>query len=64
LRDTISEGEGVVDWDVKAKIYCMNYQGTYAEETNLLILGLVMLWIRVINFVRYNEELGKFVSVV
>jgi hypothetical protein len=30
----------------------------------LLILGVIVLWIRVINFVRYNEALGRFISVV
>lgn len=64
LKDTISEGLNVVTWDEKAVIYCLNYASTYAEETNLLILGVVMLWVRVINFVRYNEALGKFISVV
>lgn len=64
LKDTISEGLNVVTWDEKAVIYCLNYASTYTEETNLLILGVVMLWVRVINFVRYNEALGKFISVV
>jgi hypothetical protein len=64
LSGTIREGNSVVTWDEKATIYCVNYSSTYAEETNLLIIGVVLLWIRVFNFVRYNEALGKFISVV
>ena len=29
-----------------------------------MIVGIVALWIRVINFTRYNEYLGRFLGVV
>lgn len=29
-----------------------------------MILGVVVLWLRVINFTRYNEYLGRFLGVV
>jgi hypothetical protein len=64
LRDTISEGPGVVPWDEKAIKYSRNYTENLIKETNLLILGVVVLWLRVINFTRYNEYLGRFIGVV
>lgn len=64
LRNTISEGPGVVSWDEKAVKYCRNYVENFADETTLLILGVVALWLRVINFMRYNDYLGKFLGVV
>ena len=64
LWSTISEGPGVVSWNEKAAIYSRNYVENYANEHNILILGVVSLWIRVINFTKYNEYMGKFLGVV
>ena len=64
LRNTISEGLGVVSWEEKSMKYCRNYVENTLDETNLLIIGVVALWIRVINFTRYNEYLGRFLGVV
>jgi membrane-anchored protein YejM (alkaline phosphatase superfamily) len=61
---TLKEGDRVVDWNEKAQIYCINYASNWVGETTILIFGLVLLWIRVINFIRYQEDLGRFVTVV
>jgi len=64
LKSTISEGLGVVSWEEKAIKYSRNYIENNIKETNLLILGVVCLWLRVLNFTRYNEYLGRFIGVV
>jgi len=64
LWTTIKEGPGVVTWEEKAAIYSRNYVENMLNEHNLLILGVVSLWIRVINFTKYNEYMGRFLGVV
>ena len=64
LKNTISEGVGVVTWEEKSLKYCLNYSNNNIKEMNILILGVVCLWIRVIHFARYNEYLGRFLTVV
>ena len=54
----------MVTWDEMAPVYCRNYVENYANEHSLLIIGVVSLWIRVIQFASYNEYLGKFLGVV
>jgi hypothetical protein len=54
----------VVTWEEKAVVYCRNYVENNADEHALLIIGVVSLWIRVIQFASYNEYFGKFVGVV
>ena len=61
---TLKEGDRLVPWPVKAQIFCRNYAINWVEETTLLIFGLVFMWVRVINFIRYQEDLGRFVTVV
>lgn len=60
----ISEGTTFVPWDEKAAIFCKNYVSNGIDEETLVIVGVMLLWVRVMNFMRYLEELGKFVSVV
>lgn len=48
LYQQIGEGPGVVTWDEMAPVYCRNYVQNTANEHNLLIIGVVSLWIRVI----------------
>jgi len=64
LRGTISEGPNVVAWEEKAVVFCINYRQNFANELVLIILGVILLWLRVINFFRYNEYLGKFIGIV
>ena len=64
LGNTIADGPGVVTWDEKAPIYCRNYTTNWLNEMNLLIVGVVSLWIRVMDFTKYNEYLGRFLGVV
>lgn len=61
---TLKEGDRLIPWEVKAQIFCRNYAINWVEETTLLIFGLVFMWVRVINFIRYQEDLGRFVTVV
>ena len=30
----------------------------------ILIIGVVLLWLRIINFFRFNEYMGKFIGIV
>ena len=30
----------------------------------LMVIGVILLWLRIINFFRYNEYLGKFIGIV
>lgn len=64
LRLTIVEGPNVVTWEEKAPKFCRNFVENPLDETNMLIIGVVVLWMRVINFARYNEHLGKYLGVV
>lgn len=64
LTYTIEEGPQVIGWDQKADIYCRNYVENFASEHKLLIVGVVALWIRCIQFVAFNEYLGRFLGVV
>jgi hypothetical protein len=64
LRGTISEGLGVVTWEEKSIKFCRSYTENLAYENQLLIIICVALWVRVLNFTRYNEYLGKFLGVV
>lgn len=54
----------MVSWEEKAVKYCHNYALNSIDETNLMIIGVILLWIRVINFVRYNDYLGRYLGVV
>ena len=64
LNDTIQEGPTVVDWNQKAQVYCINYTLNSTNEMALLIVGVILLWFRMVNYFRYNEYLGKFIGVV
>lgn len=64
LRNTIREGHGVVSWEEKAVVFAFNYSQNVLNETNFLTIGVVCLWLRVLNFSRYNEFLGRFLGVV
>lgn len=64
LRSTISEGIDVVTWDKKAYKYCRNYVSNSVDESNLLIIGVIALWIRVISFTKYNDFLGRYYGIV
>lgn len=51
--------------ETRATIYARNYmRGDYLFEDALWIVMIVVLWIRVFYFIRYNEFMGKFVGVV
>lgn len=51
--------------ETRATIYARNYmRGPYVKEDALWILCIVIMWIRVFYFLRYNEFMGKFIGVV
>jgi len=64
LGETISEGPGIVEWQEKAQVYCINYVKNKVNEHRLLIIGVVLLWIKVISYAKYNEYLGRFLGIV
>jgi hypothetical protein len=60
----LDEGPNVVDWSDKALIYCRNFRESWAEERYLITVGIFILWFRLCNFFRFNEHLGRFISIV
>jgi hypothetical protein len=50
--------------ETRAMIYIRNYYGGIVSEDVVWILCLIILWIRVFYFLRFNEWMGKFVGVV
>jgi len=55
LKNTFNEGNTVVTWNEKSLIYARNYKENVIDEHALLVVSVILLWIRVINFFRYNE---------
>ena len=48
-----------------ATIYTRNYmRGEYLSEDALWICCIVVLWVRVFYFLRYNEFMGKFIGII
>jgi hypothetical protein len=46
-------------------IYVRNYVGSpYIHEEALWVILIVIMWVRVFYYLRYNEYLGKFITVV
>lgn len=64
LNNTISEGPTVVSWEKKAEVYSINYTDTQTNEMAIVIVGVILLWLRIVNFFRYNEYLGRFIGTV
>ena len=64
IRDTIREGPGIVTWEEKAPIYCTNYVNNEMNEHMLLFIGDVLLWIRVVNFFKFNRFLGPMIGII
>ena len=64
IRDTIREGPGIVTWEEKAPIYCTNYAKSYLNEHLLLFIGDVLLWLRVVNFFKFNKFLGPLIGII
>lgn len=51
--------------ETRATIYCRNYmRKDYLYEDALWIVCIVVMWIRVFFFIRYNEFMGKFVGII
>jgi hypothetical protein len=49
----------------RAMIYVRNYVGSpYIHEEALWVILIVIMWVRVFYYLRYNEYLGKFITVV
>lgn len=64
LKNTIFEGPNVISSGFKQNIFCRNYSLNTIKQDHVAILGVIFLWLRIVNFFRYNEYLGKFVGVV
>src|SRR5438132_13302156 len=54
----------VFSYDTLALLYARNYVRGHMNEDAIWILCIVVLWIRVFYFLRYNEFMGKFLGVV
>lgn len=50
--------------ETRAVIYARNYYGGIISEDALWICCIVILWVRVFYFLRYNEFMGKFLGIV
>ena len=50
--------------ETRAMIYCTNYLENNVSEDAIWIVCIVILWVRVFYFLRYNEFMGKFIGVV
>jgi len=45
--------------------YARNYAGNpYISEDALWVICIVIMWIRVFYFLRYNEFMGKFIGII
>lgn len=44
--------------------YSRNYANNYVSEDALWVICIVIMWIRVFYFLRYNEFMGKFIGII
>jgi hypothetical protein len=55
----------MVKSETRAMIYARNYMGyQYVSEDALWVICIIIMWIRVFYFLRYNEFMGKFIGIV
>ena len=55
----------LVPTNTRAMTYAKNYiNDTYISEDALWVICIVIMWIRVFYFLRYNEFMGKFIGIV
>jgi hypothetical protein len=51
--------------ETRAMIYARNYYGNpWVSESALWVICIVIMWVRVFYFLRYNEFMGKFIGIV
>jgi hypothetical protein len=51
--------------DTRAKVYARNYmESIYVSEDAIWFFCIVIMWVRVFYFLRYNEFMGKFIGIV
>lgn len=51
--------------ETRAMAYARSYMSsTYVSEDTLWVICIVIMWIRVFYFLRYNEFIGKFIGIV
>lgn len=51
--------------ETRAMIYARNYTDTpLVSENALWVICIVIMWVRVFYFLRYNEFMGKFIGIV
>lgn len=51
--------------DTRAMYYARHYmEAPYVSEDALWVICIVIMWIRVFYFLRYNEFMGKFIGIV
>jgi hypothetical protein len=55
----------MVSLEARAIIYARNYVATpLVSEDALWVICIVIMWIRVFYFLRFNEFMGKFIGIV
>ncbi len=63
LQGTWTE-KPVITREQRAWVYAENYSRGYVSEDGLWICCIIIMWIRVFYLIRFNEDLGKFVSIL
>ena len=53
-----------LSFDDRAWIYAMNYSGGLVNENAVWICCIIVMWVRVLYLIRFNEDMGKFLSVI
>lgn len=55
----------LVSTDTRSMVYARNYiANPYVSEDAIWFFCIVIMWIRVFYFLRYNEFMGKFIGIV
>ena len=53
-----------ITFEQRAWVYAYNFDRGHVSENGLWICCIVIMWIRSFYLIRYNEDLGKFISIV
>lgn len=54
----------LIGQETLAMIYTRHYYGGWINDQVIWILCIIILWVRVFYFLRFNEPMGKFVGIV
>jgi hypothetical protein len=55
----------LISSEARSFIYARNFMSTpWVSEDALWVICIVIMWVRVFYFLRYNEFIGKFIGIV